>query len=83
MIMTKNEQIANVIAFLSIMFGDDWEVFGKILDFHPDYIIEKFNRYIESTRVEFPWGMHPSLKSTCFDRYMNKWKIELSDDYGL
>jgi len=82
--MTKNEQIANIIAFLSIMFGENNEgVFTEILKFNPDYIIEKFNRYIESTRVEFPWGLHPSLRSTCFQKYMNKWKIELSDDYGI
>lgn len=82
--MTKNEQIANVIAFLSIMFGEEsHQVFDDILKFSPDYIIEKFNRYIESTRVEFPWGMHPALRSSCFNRYLNKWKVELSDDYGL
>lgn len=79
--MTKNEQIANIIVFLSIMFGEDENyVFDRVLEFSPDYLIEKFNRYIESTRVEYPWGMHPALRMICFNTYMNKWKVELSND---
>ncbi len=83
--MTKNEQIANIICFLAIMFGeDDPQVFERILEFNPNYLIEKFNRYVESTRVEFPWGMHPGLRVHAFDVYMKKWKIELDmNDYGL
>jgi hypothetical protein len=74
--MMKNQQIANIMAFLCIMFGDeDQGVFNRILKMNPDYLIEKFNRYIESTRVEFQWGMHPGLRSHCFQRYMDKWKI--------
>lgn len=83
--MTKNEQLGNIIAFLSIVFGDeDPRVFDRIVELHPDYIIEKFNRYIESTRVEFPWGMHPALRDHAFYKYMRRWQIELDvNDYGL
>ena len=83
--MTKNEQVANIIAFFSVLFGEEEPaIFAKIMELHPDYIIEKFNWYIESTRVEFPWGMHPSLRSMVFQRYLDKWKIHLDDnDYGL
>ena len=59
--MTKNEQVANIIAFLSILFGEE-EEFKSIMQFNPNYIIEKFERYVLSTEVEYPWGMHPSLR---------------------
>ncbi len=80
--MNKNEQVANIIAFLSILFGEDSDDFSKIMDFSPDYIIEKFNRYIESSRIEHPWGLHPGLKGRTFHIYMKKWGIELQDEYG-
>jgi hypothetical protein len=78
--MTKNEKVANIIAFLTILFGKDNAVFEKLMDFSPDYIIEKFDRYVLSMRVEYPWGMHPSLKNRRFNLYTNKWRIELKDE---
>lgn len=77
--MTKHEQVANIIAFLSILFGESGE-FWTIMEFSPDYIIEKFNRYIESSRVEYAWGMHRALKNRVFKSYVDKWKLELKDD---
>ncbi len=74
--MTKNQQVKNILAFLSILFGDDQEWWSKIMDFRPDYLIEKFDRYIESHRVESPWGLHPSLRRQTFNRYLDKYGIE-------
>lgn len=74
--MTNNEQIKNILAFLSILFGEDHPCWSKIMDFPPEYLIEKFNRYIESTRPESPWGLHPSLRLHAFNRYLDKYKIE-------
>lgn len=82
--MTKNEKMANIFAFLAILFAEDEEGIKAIMNFHPNYIIEKFERYVMSAQVEYPWGMHPSLKRQVFHRYMDKWKVELkenSDEY--
>lgn len=75
--MTENEQIANIIAFLAIMVGE--EASEVIMALNPKYVIEKFNRYILSENPEYEWGMHPNLKAFVFDRYMKKWGINLND----
>ena len=51
-----------------------------IMKFSPDYIIEKFERYVLSTRTECSWGMHPALRSQVFQRYVDKWALELAND---
>jgi len=79
--MTKNEKVANIIAFLSLLFGEDWDSFNTIMQFTPDYLIEKFERYVESTNVQYPWGLHPSLRNQCFHSYVDKWELELADDF--
>lgn len=75
--MTENQQIANIIAFLAILVGE--EASEVIMKLSPTYIIEKFKRYIESENIEYMRGMHPNLKSFVFDRYVKKWGIELND----
>lgn len=60
----------------SILFGES-DIWGdEIMNFHPDYLIDKFNRYIESQGTESPWGLNPSLRRTIFNRYLDKWKLE-------
>ncbi len=78
--MTKNEKIANIIAFLSIMFGENRSSFNEIMNFNPEYIIEKFERYVLSSHVEYPWGLHPSLRNHIFQRYVDKWQLELKEE---
>ena len=73
--MTREEQIKNILAFLSILFGEEEIWWHTIMNFEPDYLIEKFERYIESERVESPWGLSPSLRARTFNRYL--------DNYGL
>ncbi len=80
--MTKTEKTANIIAFLLILFQEDEDAIKKIMEFSPDYIIEKFERYVLSCRKEYSWGMHPSLRERLFHRYINKWEMELKDEYN-
>jgi hypothetical protein len=78
--MTKHEKVANIMAFLTILFGEDSNAWEKIMDFSPEYIIEKFEGYILSTRIEYPWGMHPTLRNGMFYKYVDKWKLELKHE---
>lgn len=73
--MTEQQQIKNIIAFLSILFGDSKLWHDEIMKFNPEYLIEKFNRYILSTRNESNWGLHPSLRKSVFESYCIKHKI--------
>jgi len=72
--MTEQEQVKNIIAFFSILFGED-EFINALIKIPPDYLLEKFNRYIKSTRPESDWGLHPSLRRDVFEVYCNKWNI--------
>lgn len=78
--MTKHEQIANIVAFLSLLFGEDSEAWNTVMEFNPNYIIEKFERYVLSTRTEYAWGLHPSLRIRRFQYYVDKWELELKDE---
>ena len=73
--MTKDDQVKNIIAFLSIIFGETKVWHEYIMNMPPDYLIEKFNRYILSTRDEHSWGLHPSLRICVFNRYCEKWHL--------
>jgi hypothetical protein len=81
--MTKHEKVANIVAFLSILFGEDREAFGRVMDLPPDYIIEKFERYVLSQCTEYAWGMHPSLRNGTFQKYVDKWELELNEERAL
>ena len=73
--MTKEQQIKNIIAFLSIVFGESKVWHDEIMNFHPDYLIEKFNRYVLSANNEYDWGLHPALRRRVFEPYCEKHKI--------
>jgi hypothetical protein len=77
--LSKNEKVANVIAFLSILFGED-EQMNAVMNFSPDHIIEKFERYVLSSRTEYQLGLHPLLRSKIFEQYMHKWGVLLKDE---
>lgn len=78
--MTKDQQIKNIITFLSIIFGEDADFTKQLMEFTPDYLIEKFIRYIKSDIYEADWGLHPSLRRNILNRYCEKYKIEITDD---
>lgn len=68
-------KVKNVFAFLTLIFGEREMWHGQIMDINPEYILEKFNRYVHSHRDESQYGMHPMLKKEIFDRYCEKWEI--------
>ena len=78
--ISKHEKVANIMAFLTILFGEDSNAWEKIMDFSPNYIIEKFESYVLTLRIEYPWGMHPIIRKERFNIYVNKWKLELKDE---
>lgn len=78
--ITNHEKIANICAFFAIMFGEDYAAWDTVMELNPNYIIEKFERYVLSMRIEYPWGLHPSLRNHRFHDYVEKWKLELADD---
>lgn len=77
--MTKHEQVANILSFFLILFCEKKEL-PSIMEMSPDYIIEKFDRYILSSRAEYQWGMHPVLRKQIFHKYVDKWELELNDE---
>lgn len=81
--MSKHEKVGNIIAFLIILFGEDNNAWESVMDFNPDYIIEKFERYVLSCRIEHPWGLHRTLRMHRFHRYVDKWKLELAEGSGI
>lgn len=74
--LSKNEQVKNILAFLSILFAENTEWWDVIMNYSPEYLIEKFNRYIETTRASSPWGLHPTLRKRAFNHYLDKHGIE-------
>lgn len=70
------DKLKNIFAFLSILFGEDIKLSQTLFDMTPEYLIEKWERYVESNRVEHPWGLHPGLRAGYFDRYFERWCIK-------
>lgn len=78
--MNKDQKVNNILSFLAIVFGESHLWHDEIMNFTPDYLIEKFERYIKSSRYEASWGIHPALRHATLDRYCAKWKITTGDD---
>lgn len=70
--MKIEDQIKNILAFLSIILHDKEECLKELMRLSPEYLIEKFNRYILSGRSEHEWGL-------LFDMYLFKWEKELKE----
>lgn len=78
--MTKEEKVKNILAFISILFGEEYDLVPAIMKMSPDYLIEKFERYVLSDRPQSDWGLHPSLRRNFFNRYLEKYKIDISSE---
>jgi len=78
--MTTEDKVKNIIAFLCIMFGEESYCMQEIMNIPPDYVIEKFERYVLSTRDESDWGLHPTLRRGAFNQYCEKWKLHISEN---
>lgn len=64
--MTKNE-FQNLIAFCILM-----EYQNEILDKSPDYVLEKFNRYIGNKEDAFNWGLDQNNQLK-LAQYLHRW----------
>jgi hypothetical protein len=73
--MTESDKIKNILSFLVILFGET-DFIDHIMRMSPEYIIEKFERYVLSGRVEHEWGIHPTLRRQVFDKYCKTWMID-------
>jgi hypothetical protein len=72
MLDLTEKQFLNILAFLSL-FGDAKKILGQ----SPDYILEKFHRYIGFSSFVFEEnvsGIHPILYQGVVQRYMDTWK---------
>jgi len=66
--MIDKNKFKNIIAFCVLMENNN-----GILDKSPDYVLEKFKRYIENSEEDkYKWGLDNNnrLKVT---NYINKW----------
>lgn len=73
--MSKTEKVKNIIAFLCIVFEDNNAILESLFNISPDYLMEKFERYVLSTRPESDWGLHPGLRTSIFEQYCNHWHL--------
>lgn len=78
--MSDTDKLLNILSFLGILFGENVDVMEAVKDLGPEYIIEKYERYVNSDRREWPWGMHPSIKRGDFLSYLQKHNVPQSDD---
>ncbi len=78
--LTTEQKAKNIFAFLTLVFGEDLELSKRIMDMSPDYLIEKFERYVESDRYQADWGLHPSLRRGIYNRWCEKNLLSLLED---
>jgi|FreactTroBogLake_1042271.scaffolds.fasta_scaffold37711_1 hypothetical protein len=78
--MNKSEKLKNILAFISIIFGEDPYCYGKIFELHPDYLIEKYDRYILSNHPEGDWGIHPILQNSVIKPYFKLYKESIFNE---
>lgn len=71
-----NIKVKNILAFLCIFFNEHPALVEVIMNFSPDYLMEKYERYIESKVDESQWGMHPLIKKRIMEPYFEKWGIK-------
>ncbi len=68
--MNKSDKVKNIVAFLCIIFSED--SLDALFEKTPDYILEKFERFVESPRNdEWLRGLHPTLRRHAFDRWVD------------
>lgn len=70
-----SDQFKNLLVFLVLIGG---EGSPDLLDMHPEYILEKYYRYVNAplpTGEGWRWGLHPGLRQV-FDEYCLRWKVD-------
>lgn len=61
------KQLKNLIVFCILMENNDG-ILGK----SPDYIIEKFERFVGKNDDSFKWGLDSNNQEK-FNKYLKKW----------
>jgi hypothetical protein len=72
-----NNQFLNVLAFVTTLYNDDCM---KLAMLSPEYILEKYERYIgDPSKINKNFahisGMHEILRSKFFEQYKKYWNI--------
>lgn len=78
--MSDEDKLKNIFSFLCIMFGNDMDIMERIYQYSPEYIMEKYERYVKSDARQWPWGMHPLIKKGVFSSWLKKHNVEVSED---
>jgi len=78
--VSETDKIKNILAFIVLLFGEDDHLYYKMMDFPPDYLLDKFARYILSHKYEADWGLHPSLRRSVFNIYCKKYDLPISEE---
>lgn len=73
--LPKKDKVKNILCFLIILFGEDLHTMSLLGHFSPNYIIEKYNRYIESALIEHESGIHTNFRTELLDTYCSKWHL--------
>ena len=75
--MTTHDRAANIVCFLSLFLGECTEAVRELMNIHPVYLVEKFDRYVEAGIAAHEWGMHPNLRDAVFNVYVDNWKLDI------
>lgn len=80
--MSDIDKLKNILSFLCILFHEKHDVMETVFDLSPEYIMEKYERYVKADRREWTWGMHPSIKRGLFVTWLKKYGVEFSEEGG-
>jgi type IV secretory pathway VirB6-like protein len=70
------DKIKSIMTFLIIIFAEAPTIeLNYILNMSPDYLWEKFNRYVNNTDPLYLTGMHKNLEDGIFNLYCKKWRL--------
>jgi hypothetical protein len=74
----RYSQFVNLLQFIALTSHNKY-----VLELSPDYIIEKFKRYINDDINTIDMdkdigGIHPTVMEKIIDPYMEKWKIHIN-----
>lgn len=73
--LSDDEKAKNIVAFLTIVFGESSDCLESLMQMSPQYLVEKFERYILSERPESDRGLHPILIKCVFEPYCDKYGL--------
>lgn len=78
--LSNDEKAKNIVAFLSLLFGESRDCLDALFKMSPPYLVEKFDRYILSGCSESEWGLHTSLRRLVFEPYCDNWRLNYEEN---